>query len=155
MYIREARKHRGDSERLMYSEYTVLKRMGDSKAATNMLDRIHKKYPNNQDVAEELCLIRLEEVTQQMNFEHYDEAIPMLLQLKTFKLARDLKESINHKLFTCYVKTNQSQKALDMMQSISKNQQMTAELYEEVMTPCVKQLMAEGKLYYAEMEIQR
>lgn len=139
----------------MYSEYTVLKRMGDSKAATNMLDRIHQKYPNNQDVAEELCLIRLEEVTQQMNFEHYDEAIPMLLHLKTFKLAQDLKESINHKLFTCYVKTNQSQKALDMMQSISKNQQMTAELYEEVMTPCVKQLMAEGKLYYAEMEIQR
>lgn len=155
MYIREARKRRGDSEKLMYSEYTVLKRMGDSKAATNMLDRIHQKYPNNQDVAEELCLIRLEEVTQQMNFEHYDEAIPMLLQLKTFKLARDLKESINHKLFTCYVKTNQSQKALDMMQSISKNQQMTAELYEEVMTPCVKQLIAEGKLYYAEVEIQK
>lgn len=155
MYIREARRRRGDSAKLMYSEYTVLRRMGDTKSATNMLERIHQKYPNNTDVAEELCTIRLEEVRQMMDFAHYDEAIPVLLALQTYKLPQETQKNIHQKLFTCYVKTNQTQKALDMLQIVSKDKQTTAALYAEIMMPCIKQLMAEGKLYYAEMEIQK
>lgn len=153
MYIREARRRKGDTENLMMREFSVQRRMGNTKAATNMLERIHAKWPNNLDASEELCAIRLDEVRHMMDLAQYDEAAALLERLRTFKVDSETKNAVERRLFTCYVKTGQRKKALMQLERISQSPQMSAELYEEVALPYIKQLMAQGRLYKAEAEM--
>ena len=152
-YIREAKRQRGETENLLLREYTVQRRMGNKKAATALLERIHTKAPNNQEVNEELCAIYMEEISHLMDFNHYIEAIPLLVRLRTFNVDKDTKMGVEQRLLTCYMQTGQRQKALDQLENLGKDEESKAAMYEEIVTPYIKQLMNEGRLHQAEKEI--
>lgn len=155
MYIREARKQRGDTQNLMLREYTVQRRLNNMHAALGILETIHRRWPNNQEANEELCSLRLDEVRRMMDFAQWDEAIALLETITDYKVDFETKDAINHRLFTCYIKTDQRSKALQLLPLISQDAQTQAELYEDIMMPYVKQLMLQGRLHEAEAEIQK
>lgn len=153
MYIREARHRHGDSQNLLYREYIVQRRLGNTRAANALLERIHTKYPANQEVSEELCAIRMEEVARQMDLGYYAEAIPMLEKLQAFNVDNETKLAIEQRLLTCYIQTGQRQKALRQLNEAYKDPIRRAAMYEEIVTPYIKQLMNEGRLRQAEAEL--
>lgn len=155
MYIREARRRRGDSQNLMYREYVVQRRLGNTRAATAMLEKIHSRWSDNEDANEELCSIRMEEVRHMMDLKQWDEAATLLEKLETYKVDSETKDAIERRLFTCYVNAGYRQKALMQLDKISNNQEMTAELYEEIMMPYIKQLISNGMMHKAQEEIQK
>lgn len=155
MYIREARRRRGDSQNLMYREYVVQRRLGNTRAATAMLEKIHSRWPDNEDANEELCSIRMEEVRHMMDLKQWGEAATLLEKLETYKIDSETKDAIERRLFTCYVNAGYRQKALMQLDKISNNQEMTAELYEEIMMPYIKQLISNGMMHKAQEEIQK
>ena len=144
MYIREARRRRGDTQNLLFREYTVQRRLGNKRAAIVLLERIHTMYPSNREVSEELCAIRLEEVRRQMDLNKYEEAIPMLEKLQTFSVDQETKTAIERRLLTCYIQTGKRQKALNQLEKSYSDPAKRAAMYEDIMTPYIKQLMAEG-----------
>lgn len=153
MYIREARRRRGDTQNLLFREYTVQRRLGNKRAAIVLLERIHTMYPSNREVSEELCAIRLEDVRRQMDLNKYEEAIPMLEKLQTFSVDQETKTAIERRLLTCYIQTGKRQKALNQLEKSYSDPAKRAAMYEEIVTPYIKQLMAEGRLRQAEAEI--
>lgn len=155
MYIREARRRRGDTQNLMYREYIVQRRLGNTRAATAMLEKIHSLWPDNEDANEELCAIRMEEVRHMMDLQQWGEAATVLEQLSNYKVDNETKDAIARRLFTCYVNAGYRQKALQQLDKISNSQEMTAELYEEVMMPYIKLLMSKGMMHKAQEEIQK
>ena len=82
VYIREARRRHGDTQNLLYREYTVLRRLGYTNAAVTMLENIHTKWPDDVDVNNELCGIRMDDVRRMMDFGQYDDAIPTLERIR-------------------------------------------------------------------------
>lgn len=155
MYIREARRLRGDTQNLMYREYIVQRRMGNTRAAIAMLQRMHERWPDNTEVNEELCALQLEEVRRMMDLEQWDEATSLLEQLATYQLEGETKDAVERRLFTCYVSAGEHQKALQQLDRLSVSQQMSAELYEEIMIPHIKMLMSRGLTRRADEEIQQ
>lgn len=155
MYIREARRLRGDTQNLMLREYTVQRRLNNMHAAVAILENIHNRWPNNQEANEELCSIRLDEVRRMMDFSQWDEAISLLETITGYNVDFETKDAINHRLFTCYVKSDKRSKALQLLPLISQDAKTQAELYEEIMAPFVKQLIAQGRLHEAETEIAK
>ena len=152
-YIREARRRRGDSKNLMYREYTVQRRLGNTRAAVAMLEKMHARWPGDTDINEELCAMQLEEVRRMMDFRQWDEAVALLEKLVTYKVDRDTHDAVVRRLFTCYIQANRRQKALGLINTISTSPKTRAELYEEVMMPYIKQLIAQGMTRKAEEEI--
>ncbi len=155
MYTREARKRHGDTEKLLYREYTIQRRLGNSRAATAMLETIHDKWPANKDVNEELCVIRLDEVRHMMEVEQWNEAITILEDITDYDVDKETKYSIDRRLFTCYVKAGLRDKALAQLEKIDNDQEKSAILYEEVMMPYIKSLIAQGSLPRADAELQK
>lgn len=153
-YIREARRRYGDTQNLMYREYTVQRRMGNIRAATAMLEKMHAKWPDDVDVNEELCALQLEDVRRMMDFQQWDEAVALLEKISTYKLDPETGNTVAHRLFSCYVKTGMRMKALLQIDRISKDDKTRAGLYEEVMLPYIKQLISQGMLRKAEKEIR-
>ena len=155
MYTREARKRHGDTQKLLYREYTIQRRLGNTRAANTMLERIHDKWPDNKDVNEELCAIRLDEVRRMMDAEQWNEAITVLEDLTLFDVEKDSKYAIDRRLFTCYVKAGLRNKALAQLEKIDSDKEKSALLYEEVMMPYIKSLIAQGSLQRADAELQK
>lgn len=154
-YIREARRRHGDTKNLMYREYTVERRLGNTRAATALLEKMHARWPGDADINEELCAMQMEEVRHMMDFHQWDEAITQLEKLATYKVDRETHDAVTRRLFSCYVQSGKRQKALGLINSISNNAKTRAGLYEEVMIPYIKQLMAQGMASKAEKEIQQ
>lgn len=138
MYIREARRRRGDTQNLLFREYTVQRRLGNRRAAIVLLERIHTMYPSNREVSEELCAIRLEEVRRQMDLNKYEEVIPMLEKLQTFSVDQETKTAIERRLLTCYIQTGKRQKALNQLEKSYSDPAKRAAMYEEIVTPYIK-----------------
>lgn len=155
MYIREARRRRGDTQKLLYREYIVQRRLGNTRAATAMLERIHQRWPDNQDANEELCAIRLEEVRRMMDLGQWVEAAEILEELAGYKVDDDTKYGIERRLFTCYARAGLRHKASAQLEKLNCSEKMAAELYEEVTMPYIKQLIAQGRVSEADDEIQR
>lgn len=155
VYIREARRRHGDTQNLLYREYTVLRRLGYTNAAVTMLENIHTKWPDDVDVNNELCGIRMDDVRRMMDFGQYDDAIPTLERIREYKVDDDTHAAIERRLFTCYVKAGQRAKALTQLERISNDPLVQAGLLEEVELPFIKELMAQGRMHQAEAEIQK
>lgn len=111
--------------------------------ATVMLERIHNKWPDNKDVNEELCAVRLEEVRRMMDAEQWQEAITILEDLTIFDVDKETKYAIDRRLFTCYLKAGFRNKALAQLEKIDSDKEKSAQLYEEVMMPYIKSLIAQ------------
>lgn len=154
VYVRQARKRYGDTQKLLYREYTIQRRLGNDKAATAMLVKMHSKWPNDREICEELCAIRLGEARSMMDFGQYHEAIATLEEIRQYNVDEETMSTIEHRLFSCYQQTGNRAKATLLLNNICKDPIAKAGLYEEISLPYIKQLIGEGKLYHADKEIQ-
>lgn len=153
-YIREARQRHGDTKNLMYREYTVQRRMGNTSAATTMLEKMREFWPDDTDLNEELYAMQMEDARRMMDFQQWNEAAALLEKMSAYNLDSEGHDAVVHRLFTCYSNAGLRQKALSQIDKVSDDAKTRAELYEEVMLPYVKQLIGQGMMYKAEDEIQ-
>ena len=102
-YIGEARKRKGDTEDLLYKQYVVNKRMGNTQAANNLLVRLYQRNPRNKDVAGDLAQLRLSQAVRLMSEKSYGEALPLLQFAAGHSQEKDVRESAYSRIVTCNV----------------------------------------------------
>ena len=118
MYIKEAKGKGPGTEKLNYMEYTVHKRLGNRKAALGVLMNMFATNPDNLDVRDELSAMRYEDAIALMNFQQYQDAIPMLQFVENYAVDREMRKGAMLRLFNCYYETKQytfAQRELDKL----------------------------------------
>lgn len=99
-YIAAERKRKGDTEDLLYKAYIVNRRMGNTHAASNLLDRLYRRNPRNKDVADELARERLEKSIKLMSEGSYGEALPLLEFAAEHAVDKEVRESAYSRIVT-------------------------------------------------------
>lgn len=131
MYIEEALKRNGNSPKLLYNRYLIQKRLGNTRRANALLEDLYKQFPDNEDVAEEMMLLYMEEAKELMNQEQYSEAAPILERIYYSKAYPYLRDAAFQRLYSCYFQTKQFEKAERMLCQMegTKHVTQTAVLY--------------------------
>lgn len=111
IYIDEALKRNANSQKLLYSQYLVQKRLGNTRQAHNLLERLYERFPDNDDIAEEMMLLRLDNAKELIEREQYAEAAPILEQIYASRAYPYLREAAFQRLYNCYLQTRQYEKA--------------------------------------------
>ena len=73
-YIGQARKRRGDTPDLLYKAYIINKRMGNERTANGLLTRLYERSPQNEEVADALSRLRLDQARRLMDDGAYADA---------------------------------------------------------------------------------
>lgn len=100
-YIGQARKRRGDTPDLLYKAYVINKRMGNERTANGLLTRLYERTPHNEEVADALASLRLEQSRRLMDDGAYAEALQMLKFVTEHSADRDTRESAFSRIYTC------------------------------------------------------
>lgn len=100
-YINEARKRSGDTPALLYKAYVVNKRVGNVREANTLLKRIYDLNPTDEDVADKLARIRIEQANELMTDGFYGEALPLLELALTYSRTDETDESARRKMLAC------------------------------------------------------
>lgn len=111
VYIDEALKRDANSQKLLYSQYLVQKRLGNTRQAHNLLERLYERFPDNDDIAEEMMLLLLDNAKELIEREQYAEAAPILEQIYRSRAYPYLREAAFLRLYNCYLQTRQYEKA--------------------------------------------
>lgn len=131
MYIEEALKRDANSQKLLYSQYLVQKRLGNNRKANALLENLYNLYPDNEDIAEEMMLLQMDNAKELMAREQYDEALPVLEKVYLSNAYPYLREAAFQRLYTCYCQTKRYADAERLLQQIQGPRRitLTAELY--------------------------
>lgn len=123
-YIAAERKRKGDTEDLLYKSYIVNRRMGNTQTASNMLNRLYLRNPNNKEVADELARERLNRAMEIMNNGGYGEALPMLEFVTKNATDSEVRESAYSRIVTCNMQLKRyadAEKALNEYEKLYPN----------------------------------
>lgn len=119
LYLQDLRKSTGETPTLLYKEYLVNKRMGNKLKANNILEHLYQVQPDNEDVANEIALIRMEKAAEYIVEQQYYEAIPLLEFVCGTGAEAEVLEAAHQRLFNCYLQTRQYAKAEKELEVIS------------------------------------
>lgn len=111
IYIEEALKRKGESQKLLYSQYLVHKRLGNDRKANTLLQHLYERYPDDEGIAEEMMLLWLDDAKELMGQDQYAEAVPILEKVYDAHTYPYIKEAAFHRLYSCYYQTRQYAKA--------------------------------------------
>lgn len=100
-YIGQARKRKGDTPDLLYKAYVVNKRMGNERAANGLLTRLYERSPQNEEVADALSRLRLDQARRLMDDGAYADALTMLKFVTEHASDRETRESAYSRIYTC------------------------------------------------------
>lgn len=133
MYIEESLKRKGKTEKMLYNQYLIQKRLGNTRKANALLIDLYDAYPDNEDVSEEAMLLLLDKSSELITQEQYLEAIPLLDKIISSKAYPYIRDAAVHRLFNCYYQTRQFTKAEKLLAQMegSKMITLTASLYNE------------------------
>lgn len=123
-YIAAERKRKGDTEDLLYKSYIVNRRMGNTQTASNMLNRLYLRNPNNKEVADELARERLNRAMEIMNNGGYGEALPMLEFVTKNATDSEVRETAYSRIVTCNMELKRyadAEKALNEYEKLYPN----------------------------------
>lgn len=109
-YITAARKGH-DTPALQYKEFIVQKRLGNKHKAQSLLEKMYKANPNNEDIAIEIAILRLDQANELIIQEQYYDAIHLLEFICDTKSDPEILKTAHARLFTCYMATKQYAKA--------------------------------------------
>lgn len=131
MYIEEALRSNGNSPKLLYSQYLIQKRLGNTRKANGLLENLYKQFPDNEDIVEEMMLYLMDNAKELMDQEQYAEAAPILEQIYYSKAYPYIRDAAFQRLYSCYYQTKQYEKAERMLTQIDgpKHIAQTAMLY--------------------------
>lgn len=131
IYIEESLKRRGETPKMLYNQYLVQKRLGNNRKANTLLENLYSRYPDNEDIAEEMMLYLIDSAKEMMDQHLYAEAVPVLERVYNSNAYPYLRESAEQRLYNCYFQTKQyakAEKLLEQMDGVRRISQ-TAMLY--------------------------
>ena len=120
-YIGQARKREGDTPALLYKAYIVNKRMGNERTANNLLARLYERQPGNEEVADALARLRLDQAQRLMDDGAYSEALSMLRFVTEKASDRETRESAFSRIYTCNVGLRRYDAAEQALETLHKN----------------------------------
>lgn len=133
MYIEESLKRKGESPKMLYNQYLIQKRLGSTRKANTLLERLYNRYPDDESIVEEMMLQYLDGAKELMDMQQFAEAVPVLEKVYYSSAYPYLKEAAQPRLFTCYQQSHQYGKAEKMLSLVegSKRITQTAMLYND------------------------
>lgn len=120
-YIGQARKRKGDTPDLLYKSYIVNKRMGNERAANGLLTRLYERTPNNEEIADALSRLRLEQASRLMEDGAYADALGMLKFVAEHASDRETCESAYSRIYTCNMGLRRYDAAEEALQTMHRN----------------------------------
>lgn len=131
MYIEESLKRKGESPKMLYNQYLVQKRLGNTRKANTLLENLYARYPDNEDITEDMMLLLLDDAKELMDMQQYTEAAPLLEKVYYSNAYAYLKEAACLRLYNCYFQSNQFAKAEKLLSQTDgvKRITQTATLY--------------------------
>lgn len=117
VYLNEAKKRYGENPSLLYKEYLVNRRLGNTSRANGLLNRLYEMTPENDEVATELARINLDKAQEFMRYEQYSDAIPLLKMASSDYVETELRQAAMLRLFNCYLMTKDYDNALALLDS--------------------------------------
>ncbi len=121
MYIQEAKGKGSGTADLMYKEYIVQRRLGNKSAAYGILEKLYEQNPKNEEVRDNLSIMRYESAVEAMNMQQYSEAINDLIFVCDNAVDDDLRKSAAQRLFNCYFETKQYEAARQQLNLMKKD----------------------------------
>lgn len=118
LYLSEAKKRRGEQTSLLYKEYIVYKRMGNTSKAYSLLSTLAEMNPTDQGLADELALNRLHQADNLMTDGFYAEALPYLKAAVQNCYDSELKASAMGKAYSCNYELKKYDVAMEMLDSL-------------------------------------
>lgn len=117
-YLAEARRRRGDRPDLLYKEYTVYKRMGNTGKAGSLLATLVAMDSTNTDLADELALSRLHQAGSLIADGLYSEALPYARAAVRRSHDPEIKVSALNREYSCYYEMRDYDNALAVLDII-------------------------------------
>lgn len=114
-YINEMKKYKGSTPQLLYKEYLVNRRMGYSKKAYNLLEKVHRLQPKNMDVVAELSGYHFENADKYMMARLYEEAIPDLDWVIDNDTVKENLQAAWNKKYACLYEQGRYKEALTLL----------------------------------------
>lgn len=111
VYLEEALRRTPDSQKLLYCQYLVQKRLGNTRQAHHLLEQLYERFPDNEDIAEEMMLHLLDLAKELIEREQYAEAVPLLEQIYQSKAYPYVRDAAFLRLYNSYLHTRQYEKA--------------------------------------------
>lgn len=117
-YLNEAKKKRGDLPALLYKEYVVYRRMGNTGKAYTALNTLYEMNPTDAEIANELALLRMNEADRLMADRFYAEALPYAAFAARRARDPEIKASAWNKVFACNYELHRYQSAGEALDSL-------------------------------------
>ncbi len=114
-YLAEMKKYKGNTPQLLYKEYQVNRRMGYTKKAYSLLEKVHRMQPKNTDVVAELSGYHFENAEKYMMARLYDEAIPELDWVIANDSTRENVQSAWNKKYVCLYEQGRYNEAITLL----------------------------------------
>lgn len=120
-YIGEARKREGDTPALLYKAYIVNKRMGNDRTANGILVRLYERTPQNEEIADALSRLRLDQARRLMEDGAYADALSMLRFVTEHASDVETRESAYSRIYTCYAELRRYDAAEEALELLHKH----------------------------------
>lgn len=101
-YLAEAKRRRGEQTSLLYKEYLVYKRMGNTAKAYTLLSNLVKMNPEDADLADEFARNQLQQASELVSDGFYAEALPYLKGAVRGGYDDETKLAALDKTYACY-----------------------------------------------------
>lgn len=120
-YLAEAKRRRGEQPSLLYKEYTVYKRMGNTSKAYSLLSTLVAMDSTNTDLVDELALIRLQQAGNLISDGLYAEALPYVRAAARRSHDPEVRASALNREYSCYYEMRDYDKALEVLDKMRGN----------------------------------
>lgn len=117
-YLAEAKRRRGDLPSLLYKEYLVYKRMGNTNKAYSLLTTLAAIDSTDTDIADELALNRLQQAGNLISDGLYSEALPYLKAASRHSYDPDITAAALNREYACYYEMRRYDEALAALDSM-------------------------------------
>lgn len=131
IYIEESLKRKGKTPKMLYNQYLINKRLGNTRKANALLMSLYERYPHDEAIAEEAMLHLLDTAIELMELNLQTDAIPILEKVFYSDTYAYIKDAAFQRLYNCYFQSKQYIKAERMLANMQgvKRITQTASLY--------------------------
>lgn len=141
MYIQEAKKSRGETDDLLYKEFIVNRRLGNTNAEMAILNKLFARNPKNEEVCDYLSERRYDTAKELMLNGLYAEAIEDLRFVTENAMDNEVKKGAMLRLFNCYYETKRYGDGYTLLEELKDKYN-----YENYVLQKAALLKAEGKV---------
>lgn len=141
MYIQDAKKSRGETDDLLYKEFIVNRRLGNTNAELAILTKLYARNPKNEDVREYLSDMKYNSAKELMLNGMYSEAIEDLLFVAENAVDKEVQRGAMLRLFNCYYETKRYGDGYNVLETLKEKYD-----YENYVLQKAALLKEEGKV---------